>query len=141
MQIAQGNLAAKSDEAVLWIDRAEAFSGQPSKVIAYVEGNVSINFGKGGDPYAVAGRRSQTMKARTWLGRFHTTGGIELAAPVSGGEAAVRPAIFDRGLAARESEGSGAGLGAVPIVVQMGGDAAHSGFAFHLTSTEGIHHD
>src|SRR6185369_9680319 len=47
VQIVQGTTQAKGDEAVLWIDRAEAFSGRPSKIIAYLEGKeVRVDLGK-----------------------------------------------------------------------------------------------
>jgi len=104
VQIVQGDVSARGHEAVLWIDRAEAFSGQPSKVIAYLEGNVHVDFGRAGDPHAFSGRRAQSLEDHTWLGRFHTTGGIELAAPLTAAEPQVRPAIYDRFNAARESQ-------------------------------------
>ena len=100
VRIEQANVKAEGDEAVLWIDRAEAFSGRPSKVIAYLDGRVHVDFGRGGDPHAFTGQRAHTLKDRTWLGRFHTTAGIELAAPLTPGEPAVRPAVFERGMAA-----------------------------------------
>src|SRR5207253_938878 len=46
VQIEQGTIAAKSEEGVLWIERAEAYSGRPSKVIAYLEGKVQVHFAK-----------------------------------------------------------------------------------------------
>src|SRR5205823_6566121 len=105
VQITQGKTAAKSDEAVLWINRAEAFGGQPSKVIAYLEGNVRVEFGPGSNTTGLPGVQQPRLEDRTWLGRFHTTAGIELSAPPST-EPPVRPAIFQRGATARENEGS-----------------------------------
>ena len=105
VQITQGDVVAKSREAVLWIDRAEAFSGRPSKIIAYLEKFVQVDFGRGGDPHAITGRRAQSLvDEQSWIGRFHTTGGIELAAPLTSHEPQVRPAIFARGNSARENE-------------------------------------
>ena len=104
VQIVQGDVTAKSHDAVLWIDRAESFSGQPSKIIAYLEGAVQVDFGRAGDPHSITGRRAQTLQDNHWLGRFHTTGGIELAAPLSQVEPQVRPKIFERGTAAHASE-------------------------------------
>jgi hypothetical protein len=104
VQLTQGDVSARGHEAVLWIDRAEAFSGRPSKIIAYLEGNVHVDFGRAGDPHAISGRRAQSLQDHTWLGRFHTTGGIELAAPLTGEEPQVRPAIFMRGTSIRDSE-------------------------------------
>jgi hypothetical protein len=96
-RIEQGEVSARASDAVLWIDRAEAFSGRPSKVIAYIEGGVNVEFGKRGDPHSISQRQSQTLQDKSWLGRFHTTAGIEMAAPVTGSEPAVKPALFERG--------------------------------------------
>jgi hypothetical protein len=93
VRVTQGATAARGNEAVLWVDRAEAFSGRPSKVIAYFEGDVHVEFARG-----------QHLEDRSWLGRFHTTAGIEISAPLSGGEPQIRPAIFERGAAARQNE-------------------------------------
>jgi hypothetical protein len=60
-EIKQGSTAAKSDEAVLWVDRAEAFSERPSKVIAYLEGHVVIDFGPGGDLQTPATNRKRRL--------------------------------------------------------------------------------
>ncbi len=119
VRIDQGNIVAKSEEAVLWIDRAEAFSGRPSKVIAYLESSVDIEFGAGADPAAVNMHRAQKLRDRTWLGRFHTTGGIQLSAPPGGETAQGRPAIYDRGISARENEGEEPGFGASPIATRL----------------------
>jgi hypothetical protein len=107
VDIKQGSTAAKSGEAVLWIDRAEAFSERPSKVIAYLEGNVVIDFGQGGDPQMPAASRKRRLEDRSWLGRFHTTSGIEISSPAAGDGQQVQPAIFERGIAARDNEGTG----------------------------------
>jgi lipopolysaccharide export system protein LptA len=105
VHIVQGTTEAKSDEAVLWIDRAEAFSGRPSKIIAYLEGHVHVVYGK--NAQAPPGMRQLTrLEDRTWLGRFHTTSGIELSAPLTGNaESQSQPAIVSRGAAARDNEG------------------------------------
>jgi hypothetical protein len=98
--IEQGSVKGRGDEAVLWIDRAEAYSGRPSKVIAYLDGNVRVEFGRGGDPHAVSQRKSRDLEERSWIGRFYTTAGIELAAPLTPGEPPLKPAVYERGMAA-----------------------------------------
>ncbi len=100
-RIEQGDVSARGSDAVLWIDRAEAYSGRPSKVIAYVEGQAIVNFGRRGDPHSISRREPERLETQSWLGRFHTTAGIELAVPVMGAEPSVKPAIFERGLKAR----------------------------------------
>lgn len=113
--IDQGDVSARGSDAVLWIDRAEAYSGRPSKVIAYVEGDVVVDFGRRGDPHSISRRETERLQDRSWLGRFHTTAGIDLAVPVTGPvgnslqgaggvEPQVKPAIFERGLEARRPE-------------------------------------
>jgi hypothetical protein len=121
VRIQQGSLSALSQEAVLWVDRAEPFSGNPSKVIAYLEGNVQVEFGKGNQTPGPDGRPQQMLRDRTWLGRFHTTGGIELSAPLTSDEPQVRPAIYERGTTARDrdSSWSGAATGPVNTLVHM----------------------
>jgi len=105
-------VSARGSDAVLWIDRAEAYSGRPSKVIAYVEGEAVVDFGRRGDPHSISRRETERLQDRSWLGRFHTTAGIELAVPVTGpvgnalrgaagAEPQIKPAIFERGLEAR----------------------------------------
>ncbi len=102
VELKQDDVVASADEAVFWVDRAEAFSGRPSKVIGYFEGNVKVNFGRRGNPHLVTGVAANTLEDKIWLGRFHTTGGIELQAPIMPGEPNVEPAIFRRGLEARD---------------------------------------
>lgn len=105
-RIEQGAVSARGSEAVLWIDRAEAYSGRPSKIIAYLEGNVDVDFGRAGDPHAISKRKAQSLQDHSWIGRFHTTAGIELSAPLSGGEPQLKPAIYERGLGARSPAGA-----------------------------------
>lgn len=110
VQIKQAATEANADEAVLWIDRAEAYSGRPSKIIAYLEGQplrISLEPGRA----TAMGSRPRQLLDRTWLGRFHTTGGIQLSAPVTGEAGAIQPAIVQRGTTARANEGEGRGLG------------------------------
>jgi lipopolysaccharide export system protein LptA len=149
VKIDQGSVDAKSNEAVLWIDRAEPFSGRPSKVIAYLEGDVRVDFGKYVAPSAVPGAtpsaaassappmptrsmssglpQAKNLQDRKWLGRFWTTAGIELSAPISGDPATDQSPIVQRALTSRENEGEGAGLGNTPIVTRLqatGGEGA-----------------
>jgi hypothetical protein len=100
-EIRQGDVVARGAEGIFWIDRAESFSGQSSKVIAYVEGGASdkalVDFGGQPNPQAIGPRRPQRLEDKSWLGRFHTTAGIQMSVPMTGGQSHVRPAIYDRG--------------------------------------------
>lgn len=105
LQIKQGETVATAPEAVLWLDRAEPYTGRSSKVIAYLEGpqgSVRVAFGRRGDPSALGRNAAQTLVDRSWLGWFYTTAGIELSLPVPVEEPQVKPTIFERGLEARD---------------------------------------
>lgn len=118
LQIKQGDTVATAPEAVLWIDRAEPYTGRSSKVIAYLEGpqgSVRVDFGRGGDPHALTGRKAQSLVDRSWLGWFHTQAGIELSVPVPTGEPQVKPAIFERGLEARDPKQYDAQIAAMQV--------------------------
>ena len=103
-EIRQGDVHARGSDAVLWIDRAEAYSGKPSRVIAYFEGDVHVRFGRLGDPTAVSKRQANTLVDRRWLGRFTTNAGIELSVPLSSTNPDKLPAIVERGRSARQGE-------------------------------------
>jgi len=92
-RIRQGTDSARSQEAVLWIERPSEKSGEPNKVIAYLEGDVAVDFS-----------RDQTraqLTDRSWLGRFQTTGRIDVDVPQVGGALGELPAIYHRGMAQR----------------------------------------
>jgi hypothetical protein len=99
-QISQGDVVARGTDAVLWIDRAEAFSGRPSKVIAYLEGGVQVDFGRRGDPHSVSRRKAETLVDNAWIGRFHTTSGIHMAVPQTGYTSPQKSELFQRGQSA-----------------------------------------
>lgn len=107
-QLTQGDASARGEEAVLWIDRAEIYSGQPSRVIGYFEGNVQVDFGHRGDPHALTQQKKQTLVDRIWIGRWQTTAGIEMSLPAAPPqEPTVKPGIFSRGMELRQQETQG----------------------------------
>lgn len=124
VQITQGKTRVKARQGVLWIDRAPQYSRRPSKVIAYVEGDVEVRIdrwsGNGpSDPRAVA-----TLRDRSWLGRFHTVSGIEIAAALTAADGQTTPPIgvspaqeqlVRRGWAAWQQEGAEAEAAAQAI--------------------------
>jgi len=103
-EITQDNMTARGRAAVLWVDRAEPFSGRTSKVLAYLEGEVAVDFGHDGLPHRQTGQSANSIRDRQWLGRFYTSTSIDIQAPVTGFEPRVKPAIFSRGQQAREAE-------------------------------------
>lgn len=92
-RIHQGADSASAREAVLWIERPDPKSNEPNKVIAYLEGDVAVDFS-----------RKETKAQLTdhaWLGRFHTTGSIEVDVPQVGGALGQLPAIYHRAVVKR----------------------------------------
>jgi lipopolysaccharide export system protein LptA len=133
-RIGQGQDAAWSNEAVLWIDRSETsgmaatplagafgrsggtpngpgaeFSGamgtqphmaswklaprQPTKVIAYLEGNVVLEYHRGGKPVR--------LTDRTWFGRFYSLRDVQVQAGAVARQPDVLPGIYQRGMEQR----------------------------------------
>ena len=89
-RIVAGAVSVRSDEAVLWIDRAAPGSRQESKAIVYVEGNVLVEDVRGGRP--------ARLSDRTWFGRFYTSGEIDVAAGIVAGRPDVLPEVYQRGM-------------------------------------------
>jgi hypothetical protein len=95
--INQGLTYARSQEAVLWIERGGPGGEPPHKVIAYLEGDVEINYQQAGAGQKAAGAASITDK--TWFCRFLSV------QPVAGRPMklepppAARPAVYDHAAA------------------------------------------
>jgi len=103
-QILQDNASTLSDDAVLWIDREEATSGRNSMVLAYLEGDVAVDYGHDGSAHGRTGQAANSIRDQQWLGRFYTSGEIDIQAPVTGFDPRVKPAIFNRGIEARDAD-------------------------------------
>jgi hypothetical protein len=99
-QIVQGADRALAQEAVLWIDRAAATSQSQSKVIAYLEGHVVLEFYRRGAPV----RASDW----SWLGRFVTGRSVEVRAAAVAGRPDVLPATYQRAMELRNPASSDA---------------------------------
>jgi hypothetical protein len=92
-RIQQGTSLAQSQEAVLWIDRAAAGDKRQSKVIAYLEGNVVLDFRRKAAPARVTDR--------AWLGRFFTSRAVEVRVAWIGERPDVLPEIYQRAVEQR----------------------------------------
>jgi hypothetical protein len=103
-RITQGASLAQSREAVVWIERGSVGAGELRKAIVYLEGDVLVELRRGGAPHAATGFGTQAYRGETWLGRFHTHGGIDVNASIPAGEPAEKPPVFYRALRARELE-------------------------------------
>ena len=93
----QGLTYARGPEAVLWIDRNGA-PGQPTKIIAYMEGSagnhVAVDYQTGNSGAQAMGRQESS----TWFQRMYTSVPIDWKISKVTNVAAVRPAIYERGL-------------------------------------------
>ena len=61
-QILQDNASTLSDDAVLWIDREEATSSRNSMVLAYLEGDVAVDYGHNGSPHDRTGQSANSIR-------------------------------------------------------------------------------
>jgi hypothetical protein len=103
-EVRQAELSARASEAVLWIERAEPFSGRPDHIIAYFEGGVAVERWRAGAPHQATGRRTDSIAVDHWLARFNTIAGVESQSPLDGAAPRVRPAVYERGVEARQAE-------------------------------------
>ncbi|MGA2616268.1 MAG: hypothetical protein ABSF26_01585 [Thermoguttaceae bacterium] len=91
--IVQGADLAQAREAVLWIDYATTASPQPSKVIAYLEGDVVLRTGQQGTIARLADQK--------WFGRFYTLRSVQVSCGMVAGRPDVLPGIYQRGMEQR----------------------------------------
>jgi hypothetical protein len=99
-RIRQGFDTASAREAVLWIERTDPTTSEPSKVIAYLEGAVAVDFSRN------AAKAELTDNA--WLGRFQTAGKIDVKVPEVNGPLDELPPIYHRAMAKRNPVMDGA---------------------------------
>ena len=92
-EIRQGDVHAQAQDAVLWIDPGDPLAGTPTKIIAYLETEVVIDFGQAG----------AELEDRHWLGRFHTSASVELHIP-RGDRPGTLPTVVHRGIEAWHSD-------------------------------------
>ena len=93
-RIVQGNDVIQCREAAVWVDQSGVASGQPSKVIAYLEGDVLLQLSRMGHPVRITDQ--------TWFGRFQTSGGVQVQAGSVAGRPDVLPGIYQRGMERRD---------------------------------------
>ena len=111
-RIQQGQIDARAEEAVLWVTRGDPLAKIPSKIIAYLETDVLIDFQHQRPPHKRTGRRADTVQDTRWLGRFHTLSQVHFDVQEEPTEAAA-PAFFQRGVAALQAEWTAESVGQV----------------------------
>ena len=113
--INQGLTYARSRDALLWIQRGGPSGNPPHKVIAYLEGDVSVEYqasrsaanpgaanSGGTKPAALAGR----LQDKSWLRRYYSEATVSVRVPKVDEPPADKPAIYAHAMAAREPNAS-----------------------------------
>ena len=98
----QGLTYARSKEAVVWIERGGPGGEPPHKVIAYLEGDVTINYQQAESENKAAG--AATLTDRTWFGRFFSLQPIDVRPTKLEPPPAQRPAVYEHASAALGAE-------------------------------------
>jgi hypothetical protein len=91
--LVQGGDTATSREAVLWIARPQQPQFGPTRVIAYLEGNVNVQWRRDS--------KSPRLTDQTWFQDFTTTGAVTVQVPEVTGVPETQPALYRRGMARR----------------------------------------
>lgn len=136
VEIKQGEVIATASDAVLWIDRAASGSAEPSKIIGYLEHDVTVDYGRAserGEPQRLA-----RIQDQTWFGRFHTRGQIDFNVPQVEG-APANSAVYARGMDARRPEPLGelSRPSHVELIMPASGDAASAEREYPVQRADG----
>jgi len=98
--VGQGTKQAHGDEAVLWVKESGEFGDRRNTVIAYLEGNVAVEYNEPGQVSRV------TDSSR--LEEFHSISPIEIGIAEVGPEPTVKPPIYERAEDRRDPRAAGA---------------------------------
>ena len=98
-RVRQGTDVAAAREAVLWIDRTQSIEKGRAKVIAYLEGGVTIDFNH---------NQSRTqLTDNEWLGRFYTDADVTVHAAQTTPPPEPMPAVYEHAMARRGEAAAG----------------------------------
>ena len=121
--ISQGSTHTQSREAVLWIEQAPPYDTRPTKVIAYLDGEVLIDYPQNSaaneegvasfskqiwERQAVSQQARGRMTDANWFGRFYSHAPLEMRVPRPDPEPRVKPAIYHRAMARFSPPNTGA---------------------------------
>ncbi|MGD9126494.1 MAG: organic solvent tolerance protein OstA [Planctomycetia bacterium] len=101
----QGRSKFQGQEAVVWVDRDSPKVEGKNKVVIYVE---KANVSREDPDKKEEGEPTARAKDEKWFVQLQTTGAIQMHIPRILGKPSSKPAIYDRGLAARSPESAGA---------------------------------
>ena len=91
--INQGLTYARAQEAVVWIERGGPGGEPPHKVIAYLEGGVTINYQQSESQGKAAG--GATVTDKTWFGRFFSLHPIDVKPMTVEQPPATKPTVYE----------------------------------------------
>ncbi len=97
----QGLTYARSKQAVLWVERGGPNGEPPHKLIAYLEGDVEINYQADGknQPGESQTIGTATLKDRQWFGRFYSALPVEVTPISFAAPPQAKPELYWRGAA------------------------------------------
>jgi hypothetical protein len=106
-QIVQDQLAARGENAILWILRAPPLGEQDSRMLAYFEDNVVVEHRSPDVGSPESSRSPGLIHDRQWFGCFYTSTDIDVSidTSVTGFVPEVTPALYQRGRAAWDAQG------------------------------------
>ena len=108
--IRQGDLTARGDEAVLWVDRGSALSGKESRVTLYLEGSAAVDFGRGGQVNPGTNLAAQSIRDHSWFGHLVAQASVDIQVRDVVSDPDVPPAVYQRGVQAFDSAAGGVRL-------------------------------
>ena len=94
--IRQGGVIGRSRSAVVWINRVEPKSTLPSKVIAYMEQDVAVDFDAAVPRAIEANQPPARIRGMTWMGHFHSLSNVNVRVGTDTPGAGDRPKFVDR---------------------------------------------
>lgn len=97
--INQGPLTTRAQSAVLWIQPGEKFGDEPTKIIAYLEDRVAIDYRYPEDLGRRWGNAAAHMEDKSWFGRFYSLAPLDIRLPQPHPEPQQKPPVFERGMA------------------------------------------
>lgn len=100
--INQGLTYARSDDAVLWMERTGSRNNPQFKVIAYLENNVTIDYQQGPAAGPGDGKLQGRVTDKSWFGRFTSNVPLTIHIDNVADEPAVKPPVYQHGMQARD---------------------------------------
>ena len=95
----QGPVTTRGQSAVLFVEPANKYTNEPTKIIAYFEDRVALDYRYPDEIGKRWGNKAAHLEDKSWFGRFYTLAPLQFRVPQSGPEPQQKPPVFERGLA------------------------------------------